>query len=83
MEQQALPNGTNSPQSHRTILLPRLENFFVEVREKKSGQITPEWIDYWDRTNALPSLVRVSLAETEEAPRQKTFRQTFLLEEIK
>ena len=73
MEQQALPNGTNSPQSHRTILLPRLENFFIEVREKKSGQIAPEWIDYWDRTNALPSLVRVSLGETKEAPRQKTF----------
>tara|TARA_B100001123_G_C15317012_1_gene1026498 strand:+ start:1840 stop:3096 length:1257 start_codon:yes stop_codon:yes gene_type:complete len=73
MEQQALPNGTNSPQSHRTILLPRVKNFLVEIQEKKPNETTDGWVTSWHKTNALPSLVRVSLAESEQSPRQKTF----------
>ena len=90
MVQQALPTGTESLQSYRTVLLPRLENFVVEVQEKPKKTVTNSrpsanstnsipvwqrqpWLSSWHRTNALPSAVRVSLAESEEAPRQKIF----------
>ena len=69
MVQHPLPGGTNSLQSHRTVLLPHLENFLVEAREKKP---LAGWLASWHKTNALPSLVRVSLAESGEFPRQKT-----------
>jgi len=69
MVQHPLPGGTNSLQSHRTVLLPHLENFLVEAQEKKP---MAGWLASWHKTNALPSLVRVSLAESGEFPRQKT-----------
>ena len=72
MVQQALLAGTNSLQSHRMVLLPRLEKFVVEVQERKPHKPVADWVPFWHGTNDLPSLVRVSWTTSGEFPCQKT-----------
>jgi prepilin-type N-terminal cleavage/methylation domain-containing protein len=71
MVQQVLLAVPTSLQSHRTVLLPRLEKFRVEVQEKKPLKPVTDWMPFWQSTNSLPSLVRVSLATSGEFSRQK------------
>ena len=72
MIQQALLAPTNSVSVHRTILLPRVETFDVEVH---SGGTNSTWDTDWPtmfETNSLPWQAKVSLGTVEEFPRRST-----------
>ena len=72
MIQQALLAPTNSMKVHRTVLLPHVETFAVEVH---SGGISNTWEAFWPtlfETNGLPWQAKVSLGAVKEFPRQST-----------
>jgi len=72
MIQQALLAPTNSVKVHRTVLLPHVETFAVEVH---SGGISNTWEAFWPtlfETNGLPWQAKVSLGAVKEFPRQST-----------
>jgi len=72
MLQQSLLASTNSLQIHRTVLLPNLETFLVEVPSAGPGL---PWSSNWPLeagTNALPRQAKVTLAMREKSPRKKT-----------
>ena len=72
MIQQALLAPTNSVTVHRTVLLPHVETFAVEVH---SGGISNTWEAFWPtlfETNGLPWQAKVSLGAVKEFPRQST-----------
>ena len=72
MLQQTVLASTNSAKFHRTVLLPNLETFSVEVPSGDSGLA---WASNWpleEGTNALPRLAKVTLAMRENNPRKKT-----------
>ena len=72
MIQQPLLSVTNgSPKIHRTVLLPRVETFALEVRED-TRSITP-WEPHWNGTNGLPADARVSLGISEDFPQEKSW----------
>jgi len=72
MIQQALLAPTNSVKVHRTVLLPHVETFAVEVH---SGGISNTWEAFWPtlfETNGLPWQAKVSLGAVKEFPRHST-----------
>ena len=72
MIQQPLLSITNgSPKIHRTVLLPRVETFALEVRED-TRPIT-SWEPNWNGANGLPADARVSLGISAEFTRQKSW----------
>ena len=72
MIQQPLLSVTNgSPKIHRTVLLPRVETFALEVRE--STRPTTPWEPEWNGANGLPADARVSLGISAEFTRQKSW----------
>ena len=72
MIQQPLLSVTNgSPKIHRTVLLPRVKTFALEVRED-TRSITP-WEPHWNGTNGLPADARVSLGISEDFPQEKSW----------
>ena len=72
MIQQPLLSVTNgSPKIHRTVLLPRVETFALEVRED-TRPIT-SWEPNWNGANGLPADARVSLGISAEFTRQKSW----------
>ena len=70
MLQQTLLSSTNSTEFHRTVLLPHLETFSVEV-QPADPKIS--WEQTWPSagTNSLPRLARVTLAAGEKHPRRR------------
>ena len=72
MIQQPLISVTNgSPNIHRTVLLPRVESFDLEVRG--GARPTAPWQPLWTGTNGLPVEVRVSLGISADFPRHKSW----------
>jgi prepilin-type N-terminal cleavage/methylation domain-containing protein len=72
MLQQTVLASTNSAEFHRTVLLPHLETFSVEV--PSADPLLP-WANDWPLeagTNALPRQAKVTLAVREKNPRIKT-----------
>ena len=72
MIQQALLAQTNSMKVHRTVLLPHVETFTVEVH---SGGISNTWETFWPtlfETNGLPWQAKVSLGAAKQFPRKST-----------
>ncbi len=72
MIQQALLAPTNSVNVHRTVLLPHVETFAVEVH---SGGTNTSWEAFWPtmfETNGLPWQAKVSLGAVKEHPRKST-----------
>ena len=76
MVQQALLAEVDSGQVHRTVLLPKVEEFSIKVhpgRSINSGQ----WESVWGLTNGapggLPARARVSLGAIKEFPRRIQF----------
>jgi prepilin-type N-terminal cleavage/methylation domain-containing protein len=65
----SVPNG--SPKIHRTVLLPRVETFALEVRED-TRPITP-WEPNWNGANGLPADARVSLGMSADFPRHQSW----------
>ena len=73
MIQQPLLSVTNgSPKIHRTVLLPRVETFTLEVRED-TRPITP-WEPNWNGANGLPADARVSLGMSADFPRHQSWQ---------
>ena len=69
MIQQALLAPTNSVSVHRTVLLPHVETFVVEVH---SGAISNSWESCWPvlfETNGLPKQAKVILGAVKKFPR--------------
>ena len=72
MIQQPLLSVTNgSPNIHRTVLLPRVETFAVEVRG--DARPTAPWQPLWTGTNGLPVEARVSLGISADFPHHKSW----------
>ena len=72
MIQQPLLSVTNgSPKIHRTVLLPRVETFALEVRED-TRPIT-SWEPNWNGANGLPADARVSLGMSADFPRHQSW----------
>ena len=72
MIQQPLLSATNgSPKIHRTVLLPRVETFALEVRED-TRPIT-SWEPNWNGANGLPADARVSLGMSADFPRHQSW----------
>ena len=76
MEQQSLLAEVASGQVHRTVLLPKVEEFSIKVqagRPTNPGQ----WESVWGLTNGapggLPARARVSLGAIKEFPRRMQF----------
>jgi len=70
--QQPLLSSTNSTEFHRTVLLPHLETFALEVPPTDP---TLPWSSNWPLevgTNGLPRQAKVTLAVREKNPRIKT-----------
>ena len=63
------PNG--SPNTHRTVLLPHVESFALEVRENTQS-ITP-WEPHWNGSRGLPGAARVSLGMAADFPRHQSW----------
>ncbi len=72
MIQQPLLSVTNgSPNIHRTVLLPRVETFALEVRG--DARPTAPWQPLWTGTNGLPVEARVSLGISADFPHHKSW----------
>jgi prepilin-type N-terminal cleavage/methylation domain-containing protein len=72
MIQQALLAPPNSVKVHRTVLLPHVETFAVEVHP---GGISNTWEAFWPtlfEANGLPWQAKVALGAVKEFPRQST-----------
>ncbi|MDP7010250.1 MAG: VWA domain-containing protein [Verrucomicrobiota bacterium] len=72
MIQQPLLAPTNSVNAHRTVLLPHVETFAVEVH---SGGTNTTWEAFWPtmfETNGLPVQAKVRLGAGKEHPRTST-----------
>lgn len=71
MLQQMLLSATNSTEFHRTILLPHVSTFALEV---KSPGTNTAWNGAWPiaQSNALPRQARLTLATSEANPQQRT-----------
>ena len=70
MIQQAFLAPTNSAKVHRTVLLPHVETFAVEVH---SGAISNSWESFWPvlfETNGLPRQAKVALGAVKNFPRK-------------
>ena len=70
LQQEALLANTNSvTRMHRTVLLPQVTQFLINLRPHGADAM---WQPVWDSTNALPRLARVELATREkQTPRTK------------
>jgi len=70
LQQEALLANTNSTtRMHRTVLLPQVTQFLLNLRPHGPDA---QWQPAWDATNALPRLARVELAINEhQTPRAK------------
>jgi prepilin-type N-terminal cleavage/methylation domain-containing protein len=70
LKQEALLAATNSvTRMHRTVLLPRITQFLINLRPHGADAM---WQSVWDSTNALPRLARVELTTHEnQKPRAK------------
>jgi Mg-chelatase subunit ChlD len=70
MIQQPFLAPPNSAKVHRTILLPHVETFSVEVH---SGAISNSWESFWPvlfETNGLPRQAKVALGAVKNSPRK-------------
>jgi|GEM_PF-1148033 len=76
MEQQPLPSEVGSGQVHRTVLLPKVEEFSIEVQAARAAN-SGQWESFWGLTNraqkGMPARARVSLGATKEFPRRLQF----------
>ena len=69
MYQQAFLAQNDDGNLHRTVLLPRLEEFSVDVKLKGARA---EWTNELRSIKTIPAVVRVSLGTAPESPRSKT-----------
>jgi hypothetical protein len=75
MIQRPLLVDMDSERVHRTVLLPKVEEFNIEVQPSRPKN-PDQWETAWGLTNrapgGLPARARVSLGAVEEFPRRKT-----------
>ena len=75
MIQRPLLTDMDSRQVHRTVLLPKVEEFTIEVQPSRPKN-PDQWETAWGRTNrapgGLPARARVSIGAVEKFPRRKT-----------
>lgn len=76
MEQQPLPSEVGSGQVHRTVLLPKVEEFSIEVQAARAAN-SGQWESFWGLTNraqkGMPARARVSLGAMKKFPRRLQF----------
>jgi prepilin-type N-terminal cleavage/methylation domain-containing protein len=76
MEQQPLPSDAGSGQIHRTVLLPKIEEFSIEVQAARAAN-SGQWESVWGLTNmapkGMPVRARVSLGAMKKFPRRLQF----------
>ena len=76
MEQQPLPSGPDSGPVHRTVLLPKVEEFSIEVQAGGSSN-SGQWESFWGLSNmapkGMPARARVSLGAMKKFPRRLRF----------
>ena len=76
MEQQSLLAEVASGQVHRTVLLPKVEEFSIKVQPGRPSN-PGQWESVWGLTNGapggLPARARVSLGAIKEFPRRMQF----------
>ncbi|MDP6903501.1 MAG: type II secretion system protein, partial [Verrucomicrobiota bacterium] len=53
MEQQPLPSGPDSGPVHRTVLLPKVEEFSIEVQAARAAN-SGQWESFWGLSNMAP-----------------------------
>ena len=69
MYQQAFLAQNDDGKLHRTVLLPRLEEFSVDFKQR--GPLA-EWTNEVRSIKTIPAMARVSLGSAPESPRTKT-----------
>ena len=76
MEQQPLPSEVGSGQIHRTVLLPKVEEFSIEVQAARAAN-SGQWESFWGLSNraqkGMPARARVSLGAMKKFPRRLQF----------